>query len=83
MKANERLADWLEKRHARCLWSMDKGRDFRLQGWLIGTSIIIVQVFLSDGQPRGWEMYCTIAETNEVDATLAIAEKRLGLTERS
>lgn len=72
------LLAWLDKHRARCMWQEYDNEHSRrsVEGWLVGDTMVIVLVYADQ---RGWELFTPCLDT-EIAATLADAEKRLGLT---
>jgi hypothetical protein len=82
------LHNWLNAHDARCMWQIpmqqpnadgeyeyDFGPTAYVECWLVGKRPVIVVVHANK---NGWEIY-TALDDNNIEATFADAEKRLGL----
>lgn len=68
------LREWLDRRNAVCMWQ-NSDAEQSVEGWAIGAAAFIVVVY---ARHHGWDIF-TSTSSNDVDVTLADAEKRLGL----
>lgn len=68
------LADWLFK-HGRCAWQVQatKKNPRAIEAWIVNGRIVIVTI-----AEHGWDLY-TQPDTNDIAATLADAELRVGM----
>jgi hypothetical protein len=74
------LHAWLNKHNARCAWQVAVNSAIPNSGyvecWLIGNKTLIITV---SPNRRGWEIFTTASDSNEITSALADIEKRLGL----
>jgi hypothetical protein len=81
------LQDWLNKHDARCMWSAhvdgaEQDNGARVEAHMMsrgdGRPVIILINYFADG--AGWEIYAPVSSEISIVATLAAAEKALGLS---
>jgi len=68
------LLEWLTKHKGLCMWQ-NYGDRISTECWSVGQALAIVLIY-ADG--AGWDIFTPCLDTN-IEATLADAEKRLGL----
>ena len=75
------LRGWLDKHNARCLWQTTTDQkpasvtNSMVEYWALGSAVCIIVVHPSSA---GWDLFTPGADV-DANATLADAEKRLGL----
>ena len=68
-----KLDEWLEKIEAYCLWQKRLDSGDTVEGWAYAGNVMIVVRYRKE---MGWNVYTSL-NTNDIEATLADAEKRL------
>lgn len=75
MERAKPLRDWLNERNARCAWQVPatKLNPRAIEGWIVNGCVVVIIC-----AEYGWELY-TQPSTNNIEATLIDAERRIGL----
>ena len=79
MRRNDRLVQWLEHMNARLLWEQRIKGVGMIACYMANGRVFIVQVFddTLGRSEHGWEIYMPPSTGNNIDETLAEAERRL------
>ncbi len=74
----DHLMDWLNKHNARCFDQIKNiSQHSWLEIWTMNGRVLIVQVFIHQGKPNGWEIYTACPDTNLITDAFKDAEVRL------